>query len=120
MDGTLVSREPLVGKHMKLEFGLDAGLPIERLRTVTRIVLSLSLGTFFVSVVLMGANVGNPVRAEGVASLSSLAIALSGFAHIALGLSAARATPCSSSLAESQASNAAGPSIKVELVNPGT
>jgi len=81
---------------------LDAGLRVERLRGVTRTALAFSLGTFFVSVVLMGASIGDPVFVEGVASLSSLAIALSGFAHIALGLSAARLSPCPSLLAVSQ------------------
>ena len=87
---------------MKLDFGLDAGLRVERLRGVTRTALACSLGTFFISVVLMSASIGDPVFVEGVASLSSLAIALSGFAHIALGLSAVRLSPCSSSLAASQ------------------
>jgi hypothetical protein len=39
---------------------------------------------------LLGASIGDPVLAEGVASFSSLAIALSGFAYIALGLKAER------------------------------
>ena len=64
--------------------------------------LGFSLGTFFLSVVLMGASIGDAMFVEGMASLSSLAISLSGFAHIALGLSAARLSPCSSSLAASQ------------------
>ena len=74
---------------MKLEFGLDAGLWVERLREVARTALGLSLGAFFVSVVSIGASIGDPAFVEGIASLSSLAIALSGFAYIALGLSAA-------------------------------
>ena len=69
---------------------MDEGLRIERLRGVSRTVLACSLVTFFVSVVLMGANIGDPVFAEGAASFSSLAVGLSGFAYIALGLSAER------------------------------
>ena len=84
---------------MKLEFGLDIGLWVERLGEVMRTALGFSLGAFSVSVVLMGASIGDPVFVEGIASLSTLTIALSRFACIALGLSAAY----SSSLAESQA-----------------
>ena len=75
---------------MKLESRLGEGLRIERLRSVARMVLACSLVAFFPSVVLLGASIGDPVLAEGVASFSSLAIALSGFAYIALGLSAER------------------------------
>ena len=73
---------------MKLATILDDGLRIERLRSVARTALAGSLVTFFVSVVLLGASICDPVLAENVASLSSLAIALSGFPYIALGLSA--------------------------------
>ena len=73
---------------MKLESVLHEGLRIDRLRGVSRTTLACSLVIFFVAVVLMGANIGDPVFAEDVASLSSLAIGLSGFAYIALGLSA--------------------------------
>ena len=75
---------------MKLVYGRDEGLRVERMRGVARTGLACSLVTFFVSVVLLGARIGDPVFAEGAASFSSLAIALSGFAYIALGLSAAR------------------------------
>ena len=75
---------------MKSESRLDEGLRIERLRSAARTGLTFSLVTFFVSVVLLGATIGDPVLTEGGASLSSLAIALSGFAYIALGLSAER------------------------------
>ena len=75
---------------MKLVSRLDEGLRVERLRGVARTALAFSLVTFFVSVVLMGASIGDPVFAEGAASFSSLVIALSGFAYIALGLSAER------------------------------
>lgn len=77
-------------KHMRLESGLGELLRIDRLRSFARTVLACSLPTFFVSVVLLGATIGDQELAEGVASLSSLAIALSGFAYIALGLSAER------------------------------
>jgi hypothetical protein len=75
---------------MKLESRLDAGVRIERVRSIARTALVCSLVTFFVSVVLLGASLGDPVFAEGAASFSSLAVALSGFAYIALGLSAGR------------------------------
>ena len=75
---------------MKLESGLHDGLRVERLRGVARTVLACSLVIFFVSVVLLGASIGDPLVTEGAASFSSLAIALSGFVYIALGLSAGR------------------------------
>ena len=75
---------------MKLESGLDAHMRIERVRGVARTALACSLVAFVASVVLLGASIGDPVFAEGAASLSSLAVALSGFAYIALGLSAGR------------------------------
>jgi len=75
---------------MKLELGLGEGLRIERLRSVARTALACSLVTFFASVILLGATIGDQVVAEGVASFSSLAIALSGFAYIGLGLRAER------------------------------
>jgi hypothetical protein len=75
---------------MKLEAGLHDGLRVERLRGVARTVLACSLVIFFVSVVLLGASIGDPLVTEGVASFSSLAIALSGFVYIALGLSTGR------------------------------
>jgi hypothetical protein len=77
---------------MKLESGLNEGLRMERLRGIARAVLACSLVAFFVSVVLLGASIGDPVLAEGAASFSSLAIALSGFAYIALGLTGGRAS----------------------------
>ena len=63
---------------------------VERVRSVARSVLAVSLVTFFVSVVLLGTGIGEPLFVEGVASYSSLAVALSGFACLALGLSGAR------------------------------
>ena len=75
---------------MKLVSGLNVGLRIDRLRGIARTVLTCSLMAFFVSVVLLGASIGDPVFAEGAASFSSLAIGLSGFVYIALGLSAGR------------------------------
>jgi hypothetical protein len=75
---------------MKVESGLDASLRIERVRGVARTALACSLVAFFASVVVLGASLGDPVLAEGAASLSSLAVALSGFAYIVLGLSAGR------------------------------
>ena len=62
---------------------------LERLRSGAQGLLALSLLVFFVSVVLIGAEIGDPVTAENVASLSSLAVALSGFTYISLGLMAA-------------------------------
>ena len=75
---------------MKLASRLEEGLRVERLRGIARTALACSLVTFFVSVVLLGASIGDPVFAEGAASFSSLAIALSGSAYIGLGLSAGR------------------------------
>jgi hypothetical protein len=75
---------------MKFESGLGETVGVERVRSVLRTALAGSLVTFFVAVVLLGAGIGDPVFAEGVASFFSLAIALSGFAYIALGLNAER------------------------------
>jgi len=75
---------------------LEAEARVERLRDVARTALGFSLGAFFVSVVSIGASIGDPAFVEGIASLSSLAIALSGFAYISLGLIAARLSPSSS------------------------
>jgi hypothetical protein len=85
-----------VRKPMQLELGSGEGLRIERLRSVARAALAFSLVTFFASVVLLGATIGDQVLAEGVASFSSLAIALSAFAYIALGLRAERVSNAAS------------------------
>ena len=81
--------EPFSGKAMKSQFGLDAGM-VERLRSVAHSGVALSLLAFFVSVILLGGEIGDPTFAEDLASISSLAIALNGFSYISLGLSAAR------------------------------
>ena len=81
--------EPFSGKAMKSQFGLDAGM-VERLRSVAHSGVALSLLAFFVSVILLGGEIGDPTFAEDLASISSLAIALNGFSYISLGLSSAR------------------------------
>jgi hypothetical protein len=63
---------------------------MEKVRDVSRTALMLSLFVFFVTTVLLGANVGNPLLVEGIAAYSTLAVALSGFAYVLLGLSARR------------------------------
>ncbi len=82
---------------MQLGLGLGEGLRIKRLRSVARTALVFSLVTFFTSVILLGATIGDQLLAEGVASFSSLAVALSGFAYIALGLRAERSSDAASS-----------------------
>ena len=89
---------------MKWPFGLNAGL-MERLRIAVQAVLVCSLLVFFVSVVLMGGEIGDPAFAEGLASLASLAIALSGFSSISLGLIATRQSPLPSCLVEPEAAS---------------
>ena len=88
---------------MKWPFELDVGL-MGQLRIAAQTVLACSLLVFFVSVVLMGGEIGDPAFAEGVASLASLAIALSGFSYISLGLIAER-SPLSSRLVEPDAAS---------------
>ena len=61
-----------------------------RLRGRIQIGLILSLITFFVAVVLMGGEIGDPTFAEDLAFLSSLAVALNGLGFLSLGWLAAR------------------------------
>jgi hypothetical protein len=65
-------------------------LRVERARDISRTALTLSLFVFFVATVLLGANVGNPLLVEDIAACSTLGVALSGFAHVLLGLSVGR------------------------------
>jgi hypothetical protein len=74
---------------VKLQFGWNAVM-VERLRTVAETVVVLSILTFFVSTVLLGGEIGDPVFAEDAASISSFALALSGFCYLSLSLIAAR------------------------------
>jgi hypothetical protein len=61
----------------------------ERLRSVARTVLTASLALFFISVVLLGLGIGDQRSLEEIPAYTSLAIALTGIAYIALGLKAA-------------------------------
>ena len=63
-------------------------LRAERVRSAALSGLALSLVAFFVSVVFLGLNMGDAAFMESVAACSSLAIALTGFTYIVLGLSA--------------------------------
>ena len=63
---------------------------VELVQDVSRTALTLSLVVFFVTTVLLGANVGNPLFVEEIVAYSTLAVAVSGFAYVQLGLTVAR------------------------------